>query len=97
VWDLLVDELIALDHDERLRLSPLGFRSRLPEGWGATVLDSGSWLAGELERIGELVDLGGHDWGGYHVMGVAMNRPDLIRTWVSDAARMRARSPDGRP
>ena len=27
----------------------------------------------------------GHDWGGGHVFNVAMARPDLIRSWVSDA------------
>jgi pimeloyl-ACP methyl ester carboxylesterase len=32
------------------------------------------------------VDLVGHDWGGGHVLNVAMARPDLIRSWVSDAA-----------
>ncbi len=26
----------------------------------------------------------GHDWGGGHVMGVAMTRPDLLRSWASD-------------
>src|SRR5207248_2200643 len=38
----------------------------------------------ELESIGHPVDLVGHDWGGGHVLYVAMARPDLVRTWVSD-------------
>ena len=26
----------------------------------------------------------GHDWGGGHVIRIAMDRPDLIRSWTSD-------------
>jgi pimeloyl-ACP methyl ester carboxylesterase len=46
--------------------------------------DYRDWLVAELEAVGEPVDLVGHDWGGGHVLNVAMTRPDLIRTWVSD-------------
>ena len=42
------------------------------------------WLVGELEAVGEPVDLVGHDWGGGHVANVAMTRPDLLRSWCSD-------------
>jgi pimeloyl-ACP methyl ester carboxylesterase len=84
VWDLLVDELVALDHEEPLRLSPPGFGAPVPDGWAATADDYTAWLVGELENIGHPVDLVGHDWGGGHVLNVAMTRPDLIRTWVSD-------------
>jgi pimeloyl-ACP methyl ester carboxylesterase len=31
------------------------------------------------------VDLVGHDWGGILVARLALTRPDLIRTWVTDA------------
>jgi pimeloyl-ACP methyl ester carboxylesterase len=84
VWDPLVDKLIALGYDEPLRLSPPGFGAPVPEGWAASVHDYGAWLVGELENVGHPVDLVGHDWGGGHVLNVAMTRPDLIRTWVSD-------------
>jgi len=30
------------------------------------------------------IDLVGHDWGGGHVIRIAMERPDLIRSWASD-------------
>ena len=30
------------------------------------------------------VDLVGHDWGGGHVVNVAMTRPDLLRSWATD-------------
>src|SRR5690242_2955657 len=86
IWDLLVDELVAFGHDEPRRLSPPGFGAPVPHGWGATVDDYTAWLVGELENIGHPVDLVGHDWGGGHVLNVAMTRPDLIRTWVSDVA-----------
>jgi pimeloyl-ACP methyl ester carboxylesterase len=39
VWDLLVDELVALGHDEPLRLSPPGFGAPVLDGWAATVHD----------------------------------------------------------
>jgi pimeloyl-ACP methyl ester carboxylesterase len=84
IWDLLADKLVALGHDEPLRLSPPGFGAPVPEDWAATVHDYRAWLIGELENIGHPVDLVGHDWGGGHVLNVAMTRPDLIRTWVSD-------------
>jgi pimeloyl-ACP methyl ester carboxylesterase len=84
VWDLLVDELVALGHDEPLRLSPPGFGAPVPDGWGATAGDYTAWLVNELENIGEPVHLVGHDWGGGYVMNVAMTRPELIRTWASD-------------
>jgi pimeloyl-ACP methyl ester carboxylesterase len=84
VWDLLVDELVALGHDEPLRLSPPGFGAPVPDGWAATADDYTAWLVGELENIGHPVDLVGHDWGGGYVLNVAMTRPELIRTWVSD-------------
>jgi pimeloyl-ACP methyl ester carboxylesterase len=84
IWDLLVPELVAAGGPEPVRLSPPGFGAPVPTGWGATVEDYRRWLVAELEGIGHPVDLVGHDWGGGHVMGVAMTRPDLIRTWCSD-------------
>ena len=32
------------------------------------------------------VDLVGHDWGGGFVVRVVSTRPDLVRSWVTDAA-----------
>jgi pimeloyl-ACP methyl ester carboxylesterase len=43
------------------------------------------WLASQLELFRAPVDLVGHDWGGIHVAVLAMSRPDLIRSWASDA------------
>src|SRR6266511_5211652 len=63
-----------------------GFGNPRPQGFGATMDDYAAWLIGELERIGEPVDLVGHDWGGGFTVRVVSLRPDLVRTWVTDAA-----------
>jgi pimeloyl-ACP methyl ester carboxylesterase len=84
VWDLLVPQLVALGVDEPVRLSPPGFGAPVPPGFTATVDGYRDWLVAELEAIGEPVHLVGHDWGGGHVVNVAMTRPDLLRSWCSD-------------
>jgi pimeloyl-ACP methyl ester carboxylesterase len=82
VWDPLV---AALQRDDLTCLSPPGFGAPVPHGWDATVTQYRDWLIGELEAIGSPVDLIGHDWGGAHAVSVAMARPDLLRSWVTDA------------
>jgi pimeloyl-ACP methyl ester carboxylesterase len=81
IWGPLLAEL---GRDDVLRLSPPGFGSPVPDGFGATVLEYRDWLIGELVRLGEPVHLVGHDWGGGHVVNVAMHRPDLLLSWASD-------------
>ena len=81
VWSPLVAELARTDV---VRLSPPGWGAPVPAGWGAAVEEYRRWLVGELEAIGEPVDLVGHDWGGGHAMNVVTTRPDLVRSWVSD-------------
>lgn len=81
VWKPLIAEL---GRDDVVPLSPPGWGAPTPEGWTATVEEYRSWLVAELEAIGEPVDLVGHDWGGGHVLNVAMTRPDLLHSWVSD-------------
>ena len=68
-----------------MTLSPPGFGVPVPDGFAATVTGYHDWLVGSLERFREPVDLVGHDWGGVHVARIAMARPDLIRSWASDA------------
>lgn len=84
IWDPMIDELAKLGYPDVVRLSPPGFGAPLPEQFGATFWDYHEWLIGELSRFDAPVDLVGHDWGGGHVVGVAMTRPDLLRSWVSD-------------
>ena len=81
VWSPLV---AVLSRTDVVRLSPPGWGAPVPAGWGATVEEYRRWLVGELEAIGEPVDLVGHDWGGGHAVNVAATRPDLLRSWVSD-------------
>lgn len=81
IWDDLIPHLSRKDV---ITLSPPGFGAPVPEGFGATSDEYVGWLAGELRKINGPIDLVGHDWGGGHVMRVAMQHPDLIRSWASD-------------
>ena len=78
--------LAALGRDDVVCLSPPGFGAPIPEGFGCTVLEYRDWLVGELEGLGEPVDLVGHDWGGGFVVRLVSTRPELVRSWVTDAA-----------
>jgi pimeloyl-ACP methyl ester carboxylesterase len=82
VWSPLV---AALGRDDVTRLSPPGFGAPIPDRWAATVEEYRQWLIGELEALASPVDLVGHDWGGLHAVLVAMTRPDLLRSWTTDA------------
>ena len=82
IWGPLVD---ALGRDDVVRLSPPGFGTPLPDDFAATYLAYRDWLEDELEGMDEPVDLVGHDWGGGHVVNAMMHRPELVRSWASDA------------
>jgi pimeloyl-ACP methyl ester carboxylesterase len=82
VWSPLV---AALGRGDVTCLSPPGFGAPVPHCWGATVEEYRAWLIGELEAFGRPVDLVGHDWGGAHAVIVAMTRPELLRSWTTDA------------
>ena len=81
VWDPLA---AALQWPDVIRLSPPGFGAPVRPGWVATPESYRGWLVRELEAIGRPVHLVGHDWGGAHVLGVAMTRPDLLLSWCVD-------------
>ena len=83
VWGPLLGQL---DRDDVVCLSPPGFGAPIPRGFEPTMPAYRDWLIARLEAFRHPVDLVGHDWGGGHVLNVAMARPDLIRSWVSDAA-----------
>jgi pimeloyl-ACP methyl ester carboxylesterase len=84
VWDPLRAELGRSDI-EALRLP--GFGAKRPTGFGATKEEYLAWFVTELERIGASgpIDLVGHDWGGGFVVRLVSTRPDLVRSWVTDA------------
>lgn len=83
VWHGL---LAALDRPDTVALSLPGFGGARPPGFGATMDEYAAWLTAELERLGDPVDLVGHDWGGGFVVRVVSTRPELVRSWVTDAA-----------
>jgi pimeloyl-ACP methyl ester carboxylesterase len=83
VWDDLAP---LLSERDIVRLSPPDFGSAIPAGFDCTVDAYRDWLSEALEQLEQPVDLIGHDWGGGHVARIAMERPDLIRSWTIDVA-----------
>jgi pimeloyl-ACP methyl ester carboxylesterase len=81
IWDDLVPHLQIYDV---IRLSPPGFGSAIPSGFDCTIDAYRNWLAGELKKLAQPIDLVGHDWGGGHVVRIAMDYPGLVRSWTSD-------------
>ena len=57
-----------------------GFGTPVPAGFAATKEAYVDWLVGEIARLGEPVDLVGHDWGSLLVQRVTSIRPDLVRS-----------------
>jgi len=84
VWAPLINELSKHDQQEVVLLSPPGFGAPLPANFGATFDDYRDWLVDELSQFEAPVDVVGHDFGGGYALAVAMTRPDLLRSWVSD-------------
>lgn len=80
--------LARLGRDDVVNLQLPGFGCPRPDGFEARKEDYVAWLVGELEALqGDgPVDLVGHDWGGGFVVRLVSTRPDLVRSWVTDAA-----------
>lgn len=83
IWSPLLEHL---DRDDVVALSPPGFGAPVGDNFAATSDAYLEWLVDAVAALDGPVDLIGHDWGGGHVMRLAMSRPDLIRSWVSDIA-----------
>lgn len=58
-----------------------GFGNTIPRGFSRSKDAYVAWLVGELEALGERVDLVGHDWGALLVLRAACIRPDLVSSW----------------
>jgi pimeloyl-ACP methyl ester carboxylesterase len=91
VWDGLRQHLSRTD---TVAVSLPGFGTSVPSGFGATMNEYATWLATELEQIGKdaggAVDLVGHDWGAGFTLRLVSTRPELVRSWVLDAASLAA-------
>ncbi len=85
VWDHLRSEL---RRDDIVTPQFPGFGCPRPPGFGATKEEYVAWLVAELEALAAEgpIDLVGHDWGGGLVVRVVSTRPDLVGSWVTDAA-----------
>ena len=85
LWDALRSHLSRTD---AVALQLPAFGAPRPRGFGATKEDYVAWLVAEVSRLAAQgpVDLVGHDWGGGFVVRLVSTEPDLVRTWVTDAA-----------
>ena len=86
LWDPLRS---ALDRTDVVTPQLPGFGCARPSGFGATKEEYVDWLVGELEPLVASdgpIDLVGHDWGGGFTVRLVSTRPDLVRSWVTDAA-----------
>jgi pimeloyl-ACP methyl ester carboxylesterase len=92
VWGPLLGKL---GRSDVVCLSPPGFGAPLPDGFSAGMNDYRDWLIARLEAFRDPVDLVGHDWGGAHVLNAVMQRPDLVRSWASDAVGRSTRTTSG--
>jgi pimeloyl-ACP methyl ester carboxylesterase len=79
LWGPIRERLARKD---AIALSLPGFDAPVPAGFAATKEAYTSWLVEQVERIGEPVDLVGHDWGAILVQRTVSLRPDLVRTWA---------------
>ena len=81
VWGPLVAELGCPTSSGCRR--PGGVRRRRTVGPPPSRSTGVGWSA-SWRRSASRSTSSGHDWGGGHALNVAMTRPDLLRTWVSD-------------
>jgi pimeloyl-ACP methyl ester carboxylesterase len=62
-----------------------GFGCARPADFAATKEAYVEWALAKIEKIGEPVDLVGHDWGAGITYGIVSQHPDApLRSWVAD-------------
>jgi len=86
LWDGVRD---AIGRESQAWKLP-GFGCPRPDGFTATKEAYMEWVLAELGKLGEPVDLVGHDWGGAFSIRVGTAYPDLVRSWVTDVASLYA-------
>jgi len=79
LWDSLRGHLRRSDV---VALALPGFGASVPAGFAASKEAYVDWVIDAVARLGEPVDLVGHDWGSLLVQRVVSLRPDLVRTWA---------------
>jgi pimeloyl-ACP methyl ester carboxylesterase len=83
LWD---DVRANLDRDDVIAPNLPGFDAPVPDGFGATKEEYVDWVIGEIEKVGEPVDIVGHDWGSLIVQRTVSLRPEYVRTWAVGGA-----------
>lgn len=81
VWDALIDEI---GRDDAVAVQYPGFGCPWPTGFEPTMEAYAAWLADELAGMEGPVDLVTHDWGAFLADRVLADRPDNVRSWVTD-------------
>lgn len=83
LWD---DVISQLSREDVTAVSLPNFAAPAPEGFGSTKEEYVDWLIGEVEAIGEPVDIVGHDWGALLTERLVAVRPDLVKSWAAGGA-----------
>jgi pimeloyl-ACP methyl ester carboxylesterase len=82
LWD---DVRIAWADDRVEAWGLPGFGCELPDDFDCSMDAYLAWLIASIENGNEPIHLIGHDWGGILTAKLAMTRPDLLKSWASDA------------
>jgi pimeloyl-ACP methyl ester carboxylesterase len=80
IWD---DIRSRLSRKDTIAVDLPGFSTELPDGFDCTKEAYLGWLIAEVEKVGQPVDIVGHDWGALLTERLASVRPDLVRTWAA--------------
>ena len=84
----LWDKVRAHIEGASVALSLPGFGCTRPAGFSSTKDEYVEWVVGELDRIGEPVDLVGHDWGAGLTYRIATAHGDRLRSWAADVGNV---------
>ena len=80
VWRRVIE---LLRRDDVVALSLPGFGAAAPAGFEPIKEAYVEWLLAELHKLGEPIDLVGHDWGGMIVVRAVSLEPSVARTWTA--------------